>query len=243
MTAEDRPENETDSPDSSGEPLATGTPEVKKRRAYSPQEIFRKIYSNRFLTRRLFIWRKRRLLPLLGLLIAVGIMVGVFLLYRAYPDFFRDPNLFPGVEGLRYLSVFIISIIFNATIILPVSNIAVIISMGATLPSPALVGIAGGAGAAIGEMTGYLAGRSGRNLLRRSKVYTRVEGWVKKWGWIAVFVMSVFPFVFDIVGIIAGALRMPVWRFVLAAGAGRAISYIAVAYLADLGFQVFPWLD
>ena len=123
------------------------------------------------------------------------------------------------------------------------SNIAVIISLGATLPLPLFVGLAGGAGAAIGELTGYLAGRSGRGLLKRSKVYSRVEGWVKKWGWVAVFIMSIFPFVFDVVGIIAGALRMPLWRFFLACWAGRTISYIFIAYMADLGFQFIPWLD
>jgi uncharacterized membrane protein YdjX (TVP38/TMEM64 family) len=48
-------------------------------------------------------------------------------------------------------------------------------------------------------------------------------------------------FVFDIVGIIAGALRMPPWRFFLACWAGRTISYTAAAYLGYLWLRDIPW--
>ena len=84
-------------------------------------------------------------------------------------------------------------------------------------------------------MTGYVAGRSGRDLLAKNKIYQRVEGWVKRWGWIAVFLLSIFPLVFDVVGIIAGAMRMPVWKFFLATWLGRTITYVTVAYLASAG--------
>lgn len=183
------------------------------------------------------VWFRRRLLPALGLLVALAIMVGIVYLY------WRNPYIFRELRGYGYLGAFIISIILNATIILPVSNMAIMMTLGATLPSPLFVGLAGGIGAAIGEMTGYIAGRSGRGLLAKNKVYTRVEGWVKRWGWIAVFIMSIFPFVFDIVGIIAGALRMPFWRFFLACWAGRTISYVFISYLASLGFKAIPWFN
>jgi len=180
-------------------------------------------------------WLRRKMIPLLGLVAALVIMGGIAYAYWRYPGMFRE------LRALGYLGVFLISLILNATIILPVSNMAMIIAMGATLPSPLFVGLAGGAGAAIGELTGYVAGRSGRRLLLRSRIYTRVEGWVKRWGWIAVFVFSAFPFAFDVVGIIAGALRMPLWRFSAACWAGRTISYVVVAYLAAMGLRSLPW--
>jgi membrane protein YqaA with SNARE-associated domain len=186
---------------------------------------------------RRLVWFRRRVLPALGLLVAIAIMVGIVYLY------WRNPYIFRELRAYGYLGAFVISVILNATIILPVSNMAIIMTLGATLPSPLFVGLAGGIGAAIGEMTGYIAGRSGRGLLIKNKVYTRVEGWVKRWGWIAVFIMSIFPFVFDIVGIIAGALRMPFWRFFLACWVGRMISYIFMAYMASLGFKVIPWFN
>lgn len=182
-------------------------------------------------------WLKKRIVPLCGLLLALTIIIAVGYIYFQYPGFFKKDY----IARYGYAGVFVISLFLNATVIVPVSNMTIIFAMGATLPMPWLVGLAGGLGAAIGEMTGYIAGRSGRNLLAKNKAYTRVEGWVKKRGWIAIFFLSAFPFVFDIVGIIAGALRMPLWKFVIPAWAGRTGSYIVVAYLGSLGFRALPW--
>lgn len=182
-------------------------------------------------------WLRKRIIPMVGLLLAVAIMAVIGYLYWKNPDVFRE------LRTYGYLGAFIISIILNATIIMPVSNMAVIMALGATLPSPVIVGVAGGFGAGIGELTGYIAGRSGRGLLAKSTVYHRVEGWVKRWGWIAIFILSVFPFFFDIVGIIAGALRMPLWRFFVACWLGRTISYVVMATLASLGLKSIPWFS
>ena len=183
---------------------------------------------------RILHWLRKRLVPLAGLLIALAIIITVGWLYFKYPDFFEN------LKTYGYLGAFVISIILNATVIIPVSNMAIISSLGGVLPLPYVVGLAGGIGAAIGEMTGYIAGRSGRGLLSKSNLYNRVEGWVKKRGWIAVFLLSIFPVVFDIVGIIAGALRMPIWRFFLAVWLGRTIIYIVAAYVGERLFSL-PW--
>jgi uncharacterized membrane protein YdjX (TVP38/TMEM64 family) len=91
-------------------------------------------------------------------------------------------------------------------------------------------------------MTGYVAGRAGRDLLAKNKIYVRVERWVQRWGMLAVFLLSMFPLLFDIVGIIAGATRMPVWKFFVACWLGRTIVYIAVAYIGSVVFKALPWL-
>lgn len=186
---------------------------------------------------RLAVWLRDKIIPLVGLLLAIAIVAGIFYCYS------RNPDIFKELKTYGYFGAFFISIILNATIILPVSNMAIMMSLGATLPIPAFVGIAGGVGAAIGELTGYVAGRSGRGLLTKSNMYNRVEGWVRRWGWIAVFIMSIFPFVFDVVGIIAGAMRMPLWKFMLACWLGRTISYVAMVYLASAGLKFMPWFN
>jgi uncharacterized membrane protein YdjX (TVP38/TMEM64 family) len=182
-------------------------------------------------------WLRKRILPLAGLLIAVAIIVTISILY------FKNPDILENLQGYGYAGVFIISVFLNATIIIPVSAMAVISSMGGILPLPWLVGIIGGIGAGIGEMTAYVAGRAGRGLLAKSNIYTRVEKWVRRWGWIAVFILSIFPFVFDVVGIIAGAMRMRWWRFMLACWAGRTVSYVTVAYIGSVIFEAIPWLN
>ncbi len=182
-------------------------------------------------------WLRKRLGAIGGLLFSVAIVLAIVLVYK------NDPDIFTRLQGYGYAGAFVISVILNGTIIFPVSNMLVMMAIGAAMPLPWLVGVAGGLGAVIGEMTGYLAGRSGRGILAKSKVYARVEGWVRKWGWLAVFLLSIVPFVFDIVGLIAGALRMPVWRFFLACWLGRTILYIFMIWGACRGLNVLPWFD
>ncbi len=180
---------------------------------------------------------EKRLIPVLTLLLAVAIVVGVFYFYRNYPDRVSE------LKTYGYSGIFLISLILNATIILPVGNIIVIATLGAALPSALLVGLIGGAGAAIGEMTGYMAGYSGRTIVQRQKTYVRLERWVKKWGILAIFILSIVPFVFDLAGIAAGALRLPLWKFWIACWLGRTILYTVIALTGALGWEaILPYL-
>jgi len=57
-------------------------------------------------------------------------------------------------------------------------------------------------------------------------------------------VFSLVPAVFDIVAVAAGALRIPLWQFVLACWLGRTILYVSVATLAALGWDaLLPFLS
>ena len=64
-------------------------------------------------------WIKTKLIPILGLLFVLGIVVGVFYLYRYHPEKVEE------LEGFGYLGVFLISLLLNATIILPAGNFLV----------------------------------------------------------------------------------------------------------------------
>jgi membrane protein YqaA with SNARE-associated domain len=176
-------------------------------------------------------WVRNRLLPVLGLLLVIGIVVGVFFFYRSYPERVE------ALEGYGYLGVFLISVLLNATIVLPAGNFLVLATMGAILPSATLVGLAGGIGAAIGELTGYAAGYSGQAIVSRQRVYTRLKGWVERWGMLTIFVLSIVPFVFDLAGIAAGAIRFPLWKFFIACWLGRTILYLVIAWGGALGWE------
>jgi membrane protein DedA with SNARE-associated domain len=175
---------------------------------------------------------RNRLLPLLALLVALTVTVGLFYFYQQYPD--RIESL----TAYGYIGAFAISLILNATVILPAGNIVILSALGATLPSALMVGIAGGAGAAIGEISGYLAGYSGRGLVQKIGAYDRVESMVKRWGSLAIFVLSLFPLIFDLAGIAAGALRFPFWKFFLLCLLGRTILYVGIVVLAAMGLRV-----
>lgn len=178
-------------------------------------------------------WIKTRLLPILMLLFIVGIAVGVFLVNK------YNPNWTENLQGYGYLGSFIISVILNASVILPVGNFAVIALLGGLLPSATLVGLTGGIGAAVGEMTGYAAGYSGQAMIttKNNKWYLMFERWLSRWGALAIFLLSIFPFAFDVVGFIAGACRYPAWKFFIACWLGRTILYTGVAWAGKWGLD------
>jgi membrane protein DedA with SNARE-associated domain len=159
-------------------------------------------------------------------------MAGVLFFYQNYSEEIAR------LQGLGYLGAFLISLIFNATVILPAGNVLVLAALGATLPSAVMVGLAGGTGAAIGELTGYIAGYSGQAVVRRRGAYVRIERWVKRWGALTIFILSAVPFIFDLAGIAAGVVRFPVWKFLIACWLGRTILYIVVALAGALGWEV-----
>jgi len=177
---------------------------------------------------------KGRVLPILALGFVAAISVGIVLYYD------RIAQL--GYYG--YPSVFLVSMVWNSTIIYPIPSFWIYYPLGSVF-FPPLLGLVGGAGAAIGEMTGYMVGYGGRGILqrRRGKMYTRVEGWLKKWGFIFIVGFNLIPFFpFDLVGIAAGAARFPLWKFYLACLVGRSISYGFMA-MAGAGWIQFPaWI-
>jgi len=176
-------------------------------------------------------WLRERIVPLLSLALVVAIAVAVFYFYKNYPE------KIDALKDYGYLGAFVLSIIFNATVILPVGNFAFIIALGAIMPIFPLVGVAGGLGAGIGEMTGYLAGYSGRGMIRKQRLYQRLEAWVKRWGMLAIFTLSAVPFVFDVVGLAAGAMRFPPWKFFVACALGRTVTYTLFAWAGAMGWD------
>jgi membrane protein DedA with SNARE-associated domain len=182
-------------------------------------------------------WLKKRLIPLLILLLIIAITVGIHLVYGRHPERLIE------LEDYVYGGAFLISLIGNATIILPgavlviLSEISVVLYPVTGPVGPIIVGLVGGAGAAIGEITGYMAGYSGRGIVERSKLYNRVEGWMRRWGAMTIFIFSVVPFFFDLAGIAAGALRFPFWKFFLLCWLGRTLLYVVFVLLAALGFK------
>lgn len=171
-------------------------------------------------------WRLR-LIQAVTLIVIVAAVAATF--------YFRD-----RVQELKpygYAAIFIVSLVSNATLILPVPGLAVTSVMGAVF-NPVIVGIVAGVGQAIGELTGYMAGYSGQNLAGKSARYASLVAWMRRYGALTVFVLALVPNpVFDVAGIIAGALRMPIWQYLLAAAAGKILKNIAFAYLGDFGLS------
>jgi membrane protein YqaA with SNARE-associated domain len=129
-----------------------------------------------------------------------------------------------------YPGIFLLSILANATIVLPAPGLAIVFTFGGVF-SPLGVGLAAGLGAAIGELSGYLAGLSGQAIVDNPKLYERFEGYMRKYGGLTITVLAFLPLpVFDLAGIAAGALKMPVLKFLAFCSLGKVPKMILVAY-------------
>ena len=60
-------------------------------------------------------------------------------------------------EDWGYVGIFLLSILANATVIIPAPGLLIVFSMAAKF-DPLWVGVAAGLGATLGELSGYLAG-------------------------------------------------------------------------------------
>lgn len=138
-----------------------------------------------------------------------------------------------------YPGIFLIALMANATVILPAPGVAVVFAMGSVF-NPFGVAFAAGAGGAIGELTGYLAGFSGQAVVENTELYNRILPWVRKYGAWVIFALSAFPNpFFDTAGIAAGIARIPVWQFLLACWVGQTIK---MAMFAFAGAYSIDWI-
>jgi membrane protein YqaA with SNARE-associated domain len=158
----------------------------------------------------------------------------------------QNPEIINYFTRYGYPGAFLISLIGNASVFVFLgATLPVLASLGAIIyPTtgiigPVSVGLLGGLGAGIGEMVGYCLGYSGRGLVKDNRRFEQFSAWVKRWEFLAIFVFSLFPFVFDLVAITAGILHVPLWKYFLAVWAGRTILYVTVIVITALGLQLF----
>lgn len=129
-----------------------------------------------------------------------------------------------------YPGIFLLSLLVNATLVLPIPGVALTFAAGAAF-HPLGVGLAAGAGAALGELTGYLAGFSGQGVIQRTPIYERLEDLTRRYGGWMILVIAFIPNpAFDLAGMAAGALRMPLRRFLFWAWVGKTLKMLAFAY-------------
>lgn len=176
--------------------------------------------------------RRITLLRIASLLIVVIVLAVIF----SYRDRIQD------LASYGYAGIFAITVLSNATVFLPVPGVAVVFAMGAIF-NPWIIAIVAGCGAALGETSGYLLGFSGQGLAERSERYERILAWLRsndRWtGW-AILVLAAIPNpFFDLAGIAAGTLKIPLWRFLVFCTAGSILKMLAFAFAGDAGLN---WL-
>lgn len=136
--------------------------------------------------------------------------------------------------------IFLLSLLSNATLILPAPGWALTFALGGVM-HPGAVALAAGAGAALGELTGYLAGYTGQAIVPHSPTYVALEGWTRRYGGFAILALALIPNpFFDIAGATAGVLRMPVGLFLLWTWLGKTLKMLAIAYAGSASVE---WME
>jgi membrane protein DedA with SNARE-associated domain len=183
--------------------------------------------------------RRTKIIRILAILLAIGISVAIFLL--------RSKIDVDKLKPYRYVGIFVISFLAYATVLLPAPGAAIVFTIGAAFKDVPFntirIALAAGSGAALGELSGYLAGIGGQAVLENRKIYKRLTGWMEKHGAVTVFVLSALPNpLFDLVGLIAGAMRMSPWKFFFWCWMGEMLKMLVFAASGAAGLNLFEWL-
>lgn len=135
------------------------------------------------------------------------------------------------LQRYGYIGIFLFSILSNATILFPLPGVVFTTAMGAVF-NPLWVALAAGLGAAIGEISGYLAGVSGQIFLQNTEREQKVQAWMKKNGTWTILLLAFIPNpLFDIAGFMAGSMKVPLWKFLLLCCVGKIGKMLAFSYL------------
>jgi membrane protein YqaA with SNARE-associated domain len=175
-------------------------------------------------------WKKRTLqIFLMVFVIALSVLIFIY----------RDYVALLGVYG--YIGAFFIALVGSASLIMPVPSWVIIAALGAAL-NPWIIGTVAAVGGTIGELSGYGLGFGGRIGLEKIPHYERIVNWMRRWGGITIFVLALIPNpLFDIAGAAAGALKYPVWKFMLWGFLGRWPKSVFYAYVGIWFSTVLTW--
>jgi membrane protein YqaA with SNARE-associated domain len=136
-------------------------------------------------------------------------------------------------SAVGYPTIWLFSFIGSASVIIPLPAPAGV-CVGATPAfglNPWVIGVVSGTAEVLGELTGYMAGSTGRSIVEKHKWYATVRRWVERRGVFVLFFMSVVPNpLFDIVGIAAGSIGYPLRRFVAVVFVAKSIKSTGIAF-------------
>jgi len=188
--------------------------------------------------------QKRWLELALYVVILIGLSFGLTYLIRYLMAHF---NL--SVEGLAttaYLVVFVTTLVSNASIIVPVPIFVAVMLTAASKWNPVIVALVASSAGTLGEITGYYAGYLGKKIIvsEATPGYEKLVGWMKRHGPWGIFLLSLQPILpFDVAGLLAGASKLPLWKFLLPCWAGKFPKYLVGCLLGvEVLHRLFPLL-
>lgn len=166
------------------------------------------------------------------------------LLYWLLKHFIEPRFSLPNIVWIAYSALFGITFLINLSFI-PLPFAVSLMIAAAAKYNPVMIALVCSVGACLGEMSGYYVGLLGKKvaLANETRGYQIVRKWIDKYGFWAIVFISFQPVLpVEVGGIVAGAAKMPVAKFLPALWTGKFPKYIILIY-AGLGIIHFlPFL-
>jgi membrane protein YqaA with SNARE-associated domain len=140
-----------------------------------------------------------------------------------------------------YLGIFFISLLGSMSLFVPIPYTIVIFTLGG-LPGfePLWIALAAGAGASLGEFSGYIIGVGGRKVIsgKYKKKMDFLMKLFKKFGPLAIFIFALTPLPDDLLFIPLGVMRYSLIRALIPAFIGKFFSNLIIAYSGRWSLEI-----
>ncbi len=146
------------------------------------------------------------------------------------------------VAQYGYAGAFIVSVLGNLTVLIPVPSALVVYAFGSVL-DPLILGIVSGIGSTVGEFSAYLVGRGGRMALKGKQIerLESVRKLVARYGVVTVFLFALLPLPDDLLLVPLGVMGYDWRRILVSMLVGKTIMCVVVAYAGALSFGRRSW--
>ncbi|MFQ5711610.1 MAG: VTT domain-containing protein [Candidatus Geothermarchaeales archaeon] len=113
--------------------------------------------------------------------------------------------------------------------------------------NPLILGVVGGVGGGLGELSAYLIGRGIGKLTVSEEDKKKIPDWAKKLGLLSVLLVSLTPLPDAPVLLLLGSAKFPLLTILILEVVGKIVLYVAVAWVGAFFYPIFsgalppPW--
>lgn len=162
---------------------------------------------------------------------------GIIALIALNVALYFAPIDYRALTTFAYAGAFLVCLVANAVVAIPVPYIPVIAHIGATAESPALVVALAALGSVLGESVAFVVGRAEQGLVSEHPLYKRLHRLAER-KWLAGLVLFglAVPLnpLFDVAGLAAGAMGMRYRVFFTAVFTARMVRMALIVWLGVL---------
>lgn len=168
---------------------------------------------------------KKNTNKVLIIVLIVTVIIGLNYVIHIYE------KIFLNLKAYGYIGIFLACLFLNATVLMPSSSTVVVMSM-ASIYNPVITALIGAVGSSIGEFTGYFTGYYGCGVIKNSLIVNKIMVIYQKFPRLAILIFAILPLpFFDVLGILAGSVKMEKRIFFILCLIGKAIKMLMYAYL------------